>query len=76
MKLYQHYKGELYIVMSSSALVTMVIYYALNEDQGVEPWRTCPFKEFHETVEYEGKRGPCFRFIADAADIMPEGGHP
>lgn len=84
MKLYQHYKGGLYIVTEQYAVNTdapalhdpthhFVHYYDIQQDgQGF----VRPFEEFHEKVEHEGKTGPRFRFIADPADIMPNGGHP
>jgi hypothetical protein len=81
MRLYQHYKGGLYIVTNPETL------NATNEAQHGEifVFYTClqdnvsfvrPLSEFHENVEYEGRTGPRFRFIADAADIMHNGGHP
>jgi hypothetical protein len=80
MKLYQHFKGGLYIVTSDNALEATngneqgdrrVAYTAcINEVQ-----YSREFNEFHELIEYEGKTGPRFRFIADPADIMPNGGH-
>ena len=81
MKLYQHFKGGLYIVTCEEAIDTTNgsehsdtrVTYCSCVDGAVfsrEHW------EFHENVEHEGKTGPRFRFIADPADIMPEGGHP
>lgn len=81
LKLYQHFKGGLYIVISSHA--NDATNNATCEDRVVVyscvftgATYTREFSEFHENVELEGKRGPRFRAIADPADIMPEGGHP
>lgn len=82
MKLYQHFTGGLYVVIDREAVdVTngiddtkrdRIAYYSLDEDKLF----VRDFHEFHENVEYAGKTGPRFRVIMDAADIMPEGGHP
>lgn len=81
MNLYQHFKGGLYIVTSDSAVDA-----TNSNDQGEARVAYCSifdnrhfsreFTEFHQIVEHEGKLGPRFRVILDAADIMPEGGHP
>jgi hypothetical protein len=84
MKLYQHYKGGLYVVTDEHALdatnekslyvgtgAARVAYCDLQDNKFSRE-----FHEFHEDVEYQGKVGPRFRAITDAADIMPEGGHP
>jgi hypothetical protein len=93
MKLYQHYKGGLYIVTEQYAVNTNAEhYFDIDGNMRVPPpgnhfvhyydnkkggqGFVRPFKEFHEDVEYQGKVGPRFRAITDAADIMPEGGHP
>lgn len=84
MKLYQHYKGGLYVTTndslpnitngsaSRSASQRFVAYSCMAS--GNEYLRE--FQEFHEDVEYKGKTGPRFRVIVDAADIMTKGGHP
>ena len=85
MQLYQHYLGALYVVTHEStfnvagnraqpadAPDVFVSYTRLAD--GASYVR--PFAEFHENIEHEGKTGPRFRFIADPADVMPEGGHP
>lgn len=81
MKLYQHFKGGLYIVTSDGSLDATngheqsdlrVTYYGCADGGCYNRERS----EFHENVEHEGKTGPRFRVIADAADIMPKGGHP
>ena len=81
MKLYQHYKGSLYVVTDFTTKdatnkqghgVNLVVYHSLD----TEAQYVRRYDEFHENVEYEGRLGPRFRFIADPADIMPNGGHP
>lgn len=81
MRLYQHFKGGLYIVTDMTTKdstnregngVNLVSYFSLE----MQAHYVRRYDEFHESVEYEGKTGPRFRFIADPADIMPEGGHP
>jgi hypothetical protein len=84
MKLYQHFKGGLYVVTGSCVInadntkessVEEIVYFGLTGmSEGM--YFTRPLKQFHENVEHEGKVGPRFRYIADPADIMPEGGHP
>ncbi len=81
MKLYQHFKGGLYVtinnflpdVTNDAPEGQMFVAYSCMIS-GLEYVRE--FSEFHENVEYKGKTGPRFRVIADPADIMPEGGHP
>jgi len=84
MRLYQHFKGGLYIVTDSYSVDTasvldhnecFVHYFDALGGAGAQGF-VRPWKEFHENVEHEGKVGPRFRVIADPADIMPEGGHP
>jgi hypothetical protein len=83
LKLYQHFKGGLYVVTGESSqnvtngeptglISKMVTYYRCSDGGSFAR----QFDEFHENVEHEGKTGPRFRFIADSADIMPNGGHP
>jgi hypothetical protein len=83
MKLYQHYKGGLYIVPGEERAIdatndtprgdrAVVVYYSIPEEKAF----VRDAYEFNENVEHKGKTGPRFRFIADAADIMPNGGHP
>lgn len=80
MTLYQHYKGGLYVVISPSTInatnvrddFDYVTYICVRDDQTFI--RTGA--EFFGNVEHEGKTGPRFRVIMDAADIMSEGGHP
>lgn len=85
MKLYQHFKGGLYVVIDEHVYdwtnVTvengprhLVLYHPLTG--GPDLTGTREFDQFHENVEHDGKVGPRFRFIADSADIMPNGGHP
>jgi hypothetical protein len=84
MRLYQHYKGGLYIVTDHYSIDTHTVledgehfvhYFSATGDSGTQGF-VRPWKNFHENVEHEGKTGPRFRVIADPADIMPEGGHP
>lgn len=83
MKLYQHFKGGLYAVKSfvvkdatgsrnGGRSGSFVLYESLETEETY----IRRYDEFHEKVEHKGKTGPRFRFIADPADIMPEGGHP
>ena len=83
MTLYQHYKGGLYVVIDLSTINATntnspcknreyVTYMCVRDDTTFIREST----EFLGNVEYKGKTGPRFRVIMDAADIMPEGGHP
>ncbi len=77
--LYQHFKGGLYVVSvgvahdaTNGSERALVVYSSISDGN----YYCREHTEFHENVEYEGKTGPRFRVITDAADIMPEGGHP
>ena len=80
MKLYQHYLGDLYVVTNDEVNHQfpetnqfLVLHTRLLD--GVT--FVLPFDDFHSSYAvHRGKDGPRFRFIADPADIMPEGGHP
>jgi hypothetical protein len=77
MKLYQHFKGDLYVVTNDEVIDCptgdkLVSYTRVTD--GASYVRL--FSQFHENVEHKGKTGPRFRVITDPADIMPKGGHP
>lgn len=79
MKLYQHYLGELFLVIddcpvriNGTSVGTFISCIRLLDNRP----QIYEFEEFHGNVTHEGRVGPQFRVIADPADVMPHGGHP
>lgn len=70
--LYQHYKGNHYHVVGvcrhSETLEENVVYQALYGDYGL--W-VRPLNMFLESVEYNGKSVPRFKFINTTFDKAP-----
>lgn len=66
--IYQHYKGKNYIVNGvakhSETLEWMVIYECLYENEEGKTW-VRPLTMFMETVLFDGKMTPRFKYIGD-----------
>ena len=64
--IYEHYKGNKYLVLGiaghSETEERMVVYVTLYETQGPGMW-VRPLDMFTETVEWEGKHVPRFRYL-------------
>ena len=64
--IYEHYKGKRYkvhgLVRHSESLEMLVLYEALYENELGKLW-VRPEKMFLETIEFEGKEMPRFRFL-------------
>ena len=71
--LYQHYKGNLYQIISlarhSESLEELVVYQALYGDYGV--W-VRPAAMFEEKVIQDSQEIPRFKFIGEAIAKYPE----
>lgn len=69
MGVYQHYKGNKYLVMGiakhSETLEKMVVYVTLYENEESKLW-VRPLAMFLEEVEYEGVRQPRFKFVSES----------
>lgn len=69
MGVYQHYKGNKYLVMGiakhSETLEKMVVYVTLYENEESKLW-VRPLAMFLEEVEYEGVKQPRFKFVSES----------
>lgn len=68
--LYQHYKGNKYIVKNlarlSETLEELVVYECLYENPEGKIW-VRPMKMFLETVVIDGKTTPRFKYLGEAS---------
>ena len=67
--IYQHYKGNFYVLLNlahhSETLEPLVVYMGLyeSEDFGKNPIWVRPLRLFTDSVQWEGKDLPRFKFI-------------
>lgn len=66
--IYQHYKGNKYIVLSvakhSETLEELVVYISLYDNEESKMW-VRPLSMFMEEVEYNGVKQPRFKFLSN-----------